>query len=62
MPGPAPARTPAKQPPAAPAAIHPIPPHKCTQENNRRPKESSREEHAGNSPDIIDWPRIIKYN
>ena len=45
MPGPAPARTPAKQPPAAPAPAKPRPPRKCTQEKGKatRPgKEKAR--------------------
>jgi hypothetical protein len=64
MPGPAPARTPAKQSPAAPAAIHrsaaPIP-----QEKERQPvteMQNSPEKHGSNSPGIADGPRIISYN
>jgi hypothetical protein len=64
MPGPAPARTPAKQSPAAPAAIH------AGRRTNTARKEwplmpemqNGQEEHGSNSPGIIEGPRIISYN
>jgi hypothetical protein len=64
MPGPAPARTPAKQSPAAPAAIpRTAAPMQAGKDTPPMPeRRNSQEEHAGNSPGIMEVPRIISYN
>jgi hypothetical protein len=64
MPGPAPARTPAKQSRAAP--VPPIKPAaQMPQEKEEPPmpeKGNIPEKHGSNSPGIVNGPRIIGYN
>jgi hypothetical protein len=64
MPGPAPARTPAKQSPAAP-----LPPISGRRTNTARKEkpivpeiQNSPEKHGSNSPGIAEGARIISYN
>jgi hypothetical protein len=64
MPGPAPARTPAKQSPAAPRRRI-LARRTNTARNGNAPvpeMQNSPEKHDSNSPGIIAGPRIISYN
>ena len=63
MPGPAPARTPAKQPPAAPRRIQrPAVPMPRERKDTVAEMQNSQEKHAGNSPGIAGNGRVISYN
>jgi hypothetical protein len=64
MPGPAPARTPAKQPPAAPAAASNYRRTNTTRKERLIMLEErlGQEKHSSNSLAEIDYPRIFSYN
>jgi hypothetical protein len=64
MPGPAPARTPAKQSPAAPLQPLNDPPHQYRQKGESPVPEmrNDQEKHGSNSPEITEGARIISYN